>query len=189
MEQFNGQVNSILDPIATPPVRAALTLFLVLYGGLAAPALPEHIKKLFDHVVFRVLVLFLILWTGNRDPGLAIAVAVTFVVIINVANQKGAYERFGNIENFEGPQTAVYPGCMNMTVYDLLESFDNNKEGLLNAMKVSRVPGDVTVTDLYAPLISTYLLNHGFSLKSPCTPPGADQRTGAWGTSNLPPLV
>ena len=174
---FNNTVNNVLDPLNDPNIRSAVMLFLVLYGGLAAPALPPSWKGKFDNIFFRFGMLAMILWTGSRDPGVAIVAAVVFIVVLNIAGGKGAFERF---ETFEGPATAIYPGCMNMKVYDLLESFKNNKDALLSAMQVARVPGDVKVTDLYAPLISTYLMNKGFTLKAPCSPPGVNQRSGAW---------
>ena len=174
---FNDQVNGILSPLDNPPVRAALLLFLVLYGGLAAPSFPTSVRHIFDNIFFRILVLAVILWTGNKDPALSMAVATAFIASVNLANQKKPFERF---ENFEGPATAIFPGCMNITVYDLLESFKNDKDALTNAMLVSRVPGDVKITDYYAPLIATYLLNRGFTLKAPCSPPGIEQRTGSW---------
>lgn len=141
---------------------------------MAGHVLPDSTKKLFTNVYVRLAVCFLIVWTGNRDPVVAIAVAVAFVAVMNVVNKKGPFE------TFEGPQTAIYPGCMNITVYDLLESFKNDKDALLMAMMQARVPGDVKVNDEYAPLIATYLLSHGFILKSPCTPPGVGQNVGSW---------
>jgi len=116
----------------------------------------------------------MIIWIANKDPGIAVLAAVVFVVTLNLSTGRGVFE------NFEGPTTAIYPGCMNIKVYDLLESFKNDKTALMNAMLVARVPGDIKVTDYYAPLIATYLLNKGFALKSPCTPPGVEQRVGSW---------
>lgn len=174
---FNQTVNNVLDPLMDPNIRSVLLLFLMLYGGLAAPSLPPTWKRSFDSIYFRVIMLALIIWITNRDPAIGIAAAIVFIVVLNVAGGKGVFERF---ENFEGPTTAIYPGCLNMTVYDLLESFKNDKAALFNAMLVARVPGDVKLTDYYSPLIATYLLNKGFTLKSPCTPPGVEQRMGSW---------
>ena len=146
----------------------------MLYGSLAKPLLPEVTSQLFSNVYVRLAVCFLIVWTGNHDPAVAIAVAVAFIAVINVANKNGPFEMF------EGPQTAIYPGCTNITVYDLLESFKNDTDALRTAMLQSRVPGDVKLTDEYAPLIGTYLLSRGFVLKTPCSPPTVDQNMGPW---------
>ena len=171
---FNETVNSKLGFLVQPNVRAALSLALVLYGGLAKPLLPASTNWLFGNFYFRLAVCFLIVWTGNKDPVVAIAVSVAFLAVLNVANNKGPFEAF------EGPSTAIYPGCMNLTLYDLLESFQNDKDALMSAMLNARIPADVKINDYYAPLIGTYLMNRGFVLKSPCTPPGTDQRIGSW---------
>lgn len=170
----NQTVNNVLNPLQDPNLRGALLIFLMLYGGLAAPSLPKTWKAKFDNIYFRVIMLALIVWITNKDPAVGIVSAIVFIVILNLASGKEVFE------NFEGPVTAIYPGCMNMTVYDLLESFKNDKNALYNAMMVARVPGDIKVTDYYAPLIATYLLNKGFTLKAPCSPPGVDQRMDSW---------
>lgn len=173
-QTFNDTINRNFGLLDRPEVRSTLLLGLVLYGSLARPVLPDVTTALFNNVFVRIAVCFLVVWTGNHDPAVAIAVAVAFIAIINVANNKGPFE------TFEGPQTAVYPGCMNLTQYDLLASFKNDKEALMTAMQQSRVPGDVKLNDEYAPLIGTYLLSRGFVLKSPCTPPGVGQNMGSW---------
>lgn len=174
LSNVSDTVNRVLEPLNDPYIRPFLLLFLAVYGGLAKPVLPASWGAYTNNIVFRGVVLAFILWIANKDPGVAIAVAMAFIVTVNVTGGKGLFEMF------EGPETAVYPGCMNMKVYDLLESFNNDKSSLLNAMVVARVPGDVRLTDEYSPLISTYLLNKGFTLKSPCTPPGVGAGTSGW---------
>lgn len=174
VSNWNQSANSVLKPLLSPHVKPVLVLFLVLYGSLAVPNMPPKIKAYANTFWFKLIFLSMLLWIGDADPGLAIAAAVMFMGVINVTAGRGLFESFSASE-FEGPATAIYPGCMNMTVYDLLESFKNDKDALMNAMLVSRVPGNVTITDYYAPLIATYLLNKGFALKAPCAPPGVDQ--------------
>lgn len=174
MYTFNDTVNKVMDPLNDPNIRPIILLFLAVYGGLAAPSLSPEIRSKFDNIGFRVIMLAFLVWIASRDPGVAVAAATVFIVVMNLAGGKGAFERF------EGPSTAIYPGCMNIKVYDLLESFKNDKEALMSAMLVSRVPGDIKITDYYAPLIATYLLNKGFVLKSPCVPPGVDQKSDSW---------
>lgn len=173
---FNNQANQILEPLNDPTIRTFLMIFLATCGGLAAPSIAKaKYAWIFDKTIFRVAFLTMLLWIGNHDPGVSLGVAMVFLAVMTSLSGKSL-----SFEMFEGPATAIYPGCMNMTVFDLLESFKNDKEALMNAMLVSRVPGDVKVTDYYAPLIATYLLSRGFTLKSPCTPPGVETRVGAW---------
>ena len=53
-------MDQVTNFLQNPYVSAGLTLFLVLYGGMAKPDLPDFVMDLFDNAIFRVLVLFLI---------------------------------------------------------------------------------------------------------------------------------
>lgn len=77
---FNSFVNNNLAFLNEPFPKGFLKLFLVLYAGMAAPKLPNRILSLLDHTAFRLLVLFLVLWTGNSDPTLSLLIAVAFTV-------------------------------------------------------------------------------------------------------------
>ena len=80
---------------------AVITLFLVLYGGLAAPKLPKFVVQLFDNAVFRILILSLIVYKGNRDPKFAIMIGVAFTVTLNVISKQKFLEGFEDyIEDF-----------------------------------------------------------------------------------------
>ena len=72
---------------------AIITLFLVLYGGLAAPKLPSFIVDLFENAIFRIIVLSLIVYKGNRDPSMALMIAVGFTVTLNMINKKDFVEK------------------------------------------------------------------------------------------------
>lgn len=176
--QFNDKTNSVLDFLITDNklIKLVLALSLVLYGSLAAPSFPSKYMWVFENVGFRVVFLAFIAWTTTQDPMLGVFTAIMFLITIDLLLKQ--YNNKVNRENFEGPSSAVFPGCANMTIADLLESFGNDEQQLVNAMLQSKVPGDVTTTDYYAPIISTYLLNHGFALKKPCSFPEQSESIG-----------
>lgn len=169
----NEKSNSVLDFVITNNklVKVLLAMSFMMYGSLAAPAFPKQFLWLFDNPYFKVAFLGFIAWTSQHDPLLGIASAVVFLIVIDMINKHQQ-------EGFEGPKSALYPGCLNMKASDLLESFDNNKEQLLNAMVISRIPYNVKIDDYHAPLIATYLLNNGFALKSPCAFPSQSENIG-----------
>jgi hypothetical protein len=80
--------------LQNPYVSATLTLFLVLYGGLARPDLPDFVMDLFDNAIFRMLVLFLIAYTASNNPQIAIMVAVAFTLTMNLLSEKKMAEGF-----------------------------------------------------------------------------------------------
>ena len=93
MEIVDSTLSSIFsDNIAS----TVITLFLVLYGGLAAPKLPGFVVKLFDNAIFRILVLSLIVYKGNRDPKFAIMIAVAFTVTMNTIAKQQFMEGFAD---------------------------------------------------------------------------------------------
>ena len=81
-------------------VSTVLSIFLALYAGLARPELPNFILKLFDNQVFRILVLSLIAYRANRDPQLAIMIAVAFTVSLNMLSERNMKESFQQMEHF-----------------------------------------------------------------------------------------
>jgi hypothetical protein len=59
-----------------------------------APKLPDYILKWFEYVPFKLFVIFLIVWTSNFDPAIALAITLAFYVSFNVLNDKKPFEAF-----------------------------------------------------------------------------------------------
>ena len=81
-------------------VSTVLSVLLAVYGGMAAPTLPPYIQKLFGNEIFRIVVLALIVYKGQRDPQLALMIAVAFVVTMNYLNESTIKENFRQVEKF-----------------------------------------------------------------------------------------
>lgn len=97
---FNQAVSQQLSFLNNPYVATGASLFLVLYGGMAAPNLPRQIATLFDHAWFRLFILFLIGYTGNRNPMVALLIAVGLVVSMNTLTKYQVEEKFNNVRRF-----------------------------------------------------------------------------------------
>ena len=81
-----------------------ITLFLVVYSGLVAPKLPNVIVKLFDNPIFRILILSLIVYNGNKDPQFAIMIAVGFTVTMNMVSKQKLFEGFAEHPIMSAPE-------------------------------------------------------------------------------------
>ena len=82
------KIDSILSKIfKSERLSVLMTMFLVFYGGIAAPKLPNLISKLFENPIFRVFILSLILYKGNSDPQLSVLVAIVYIVILDSCNK------------------------------------------------------------------------------------------------------
>lgn len=94
LRSYNADVNSALSPLDNPAIAGFLKLFLVLYGGMVAPHLPPSILQWFQYPAFKIAVLFLIVWTSSHQPDIALLVACSFFISLNVLSGKKAFEAF-----------------------------------------------------------------------------------------------
>jgi len=95
MDQITGQVTDRLNlALANPYVAAGLTLFLVLYGGMAKPTLPDFVADLFDNAVFRFLFLALIAFTATKNSQIALITALAFGITMNLLSERKTAEGF-----------------------------------------------------------------------------------------------
>lgn len=78
-------------------VGGMVKVFLVLYASLVAPKLPSSLAKLFQNAVFKVLVLFLIVYVGMKDPTIALLVAVGFTISMVTLNKLETVNSLGGL--------------------------------------------------------------------------------------------
>lgn len=86
-------LNNTLSVLRTNPyVSSSVSLFLVLYAGLAAPALPASVAGLFEHSVFKTLIMVLILvLLREKNFTTALLVAVGFMVSMSTLTRYRAH--------------------------------------------------------------------------------------------------
>jgi len=97
--EFITQIGSILQQ---PIVATILTILFTLYGGIVAPPLPNFIKKIFNNVIGRTILLILILYytvpfnnlTGTISINTAILISVVYSIIISNLHTEKTIENF-----------------------------------------------------------------------------------------------
>lgn len=167
MDRFDALVSPILTPLTRPPVSLVVTLLIAMYAGQVRPQLLPPLQDLLAKGWFRVLVLYLIVWTASRDPTLSLVLSFGLMAALNAMNGKPLFEMFTG----DYAKTAVMPGCLNVTMFDLLAAFKNSKETLVNAMIRANVPENLTISDANAPLIAAYLVGaHEIQITPTCGP-------------------
>jgi len=94
-----NQIKSIITPIISEVekilnrgldniyLNTGLKVFLVLYAALAAPQFPPKLVSLMDNIFVRIGLSFLIVFMALRDPGLALIIAISFVITLQTANK------------------------------------------------------------------------------------------------------
>ena len=81
-------------------MSSGLTLFLVLYAGLAAPQLPERIAELFENEIFKLFIMFMIAYMSTKDTTVALLVAIGFAISIQtLTKQKISSQLISLLEN------------------------------------------------------------------------------------------
>jgi hypothetical protein len=88
MDKFLRPVEKLLDnALSNIYINTSLKVFLGLYAALAAPRLPKMIADLFENTLFRIFVAFVIVLLATKDEGLALMVAIAFIVSLFAINK------------------------------------------------------------------------------------------------------
>jgi hypothetical protein len=90
-------MDNALSVLRTNPyVSSSVSLFLVLYAGLAAPALPSRFAGLFEHSVFKLLILALVvILLQGKNVTMGLLVAVGFVVSLGTLSRYRVFTMAG----------------------------------------------------------------------------------------------
>ncbi len=83
------RIDTSISVVRTNPyIASAVTLFLILYASLAAPALPASLAGLFEHSTFKLLVMIMILYlVKNQDITTALLVAICLSLSLNTLSK------------------------------------------------------------------------------------------------------
>jgi len=88
VNQTFAQLDSTLNQaFANPYFTAVVTIFIVVYGSMAAPNLPDFLANLFDYSLFKMLILTLILLINNYNPMVAITMAIAFFISLQTLSR------------------------------------------------------------------------------------------------------
>ncbi|KAI9206544.1 uncharacterized protein BJ171DRAFT_473082 [Polychytrium aggregatum] len=150
-------VNRLTEPV----FAAIITVFFFTMAGHFAPQL--ELSQYAQMPAVQAVVMALILFIKNHDITMSLVIALAFLFLlhhITAVKQKKAQQ-----ESFS-PMTSIIPGCLNVKMTDIYTSFANDQEKMLQAIRWSQFPGNVPLTDEYAPLVATYLINAGYAISA-----------------------
>lgn len=203
---FSKQADTLVQPLLRNPyLMTVLKVTLVLYAAQIAPQLPSHASKALNNSFVKIILIALIAYLAERDFQLAIILAVVFVLGMNLLAGRGLIESFSEFSNeytpygnfkLVEPKNHIYPGCLNVTMADLIKAFDGDhlklhttvqyayqellaqsatkdaKETLMKMAYAVGLPYNVnTDREENAPYIATLLMYAGFHIGGDCAPP------------------
>lgn len=80
MSSFDEFIKSNTSFLENEYISSALLIFLILYANLAAPKLPDYIAKLFDNILFKIVVFFFIVYMHKRNATVALISSVALTI-------------------------------------------------------------------------------------------------------------
>jgi len=103
-----------------------LSVLIILYSALAAPALPNSVILFFDTWYGKLLFLFLIGFVASHNIQVALVIAVLFFVILNMAIRLEAFE--GGLTSLVGVDTK---NVSISSIDNIKSGFDENTKRLI----------------------------------------------------------
>jgi hypothetical protein len=195
---LNQQVDSFLRKGLQNKYALATLLFVsIAYGVVIAPKPPAFLMSVFNNTLFKILFFTLIAILAQLNFGVALLMAVSFIVLINSLGEKESFADFKREANTSGltmldPRTAIEHGCKDMTLQDLERAFGNDNKKLQETVKFAYkellrqltdktekqrlmylayavgLPHNVQFNDENAPYIASMLIQWGFYFNEKC---------------------
>ena len=89
MEWLIGPLNNVFSVLnSNQIVSSVISLFLILYAGLAAPKLHPSMAGLFKNTWFKIIIITLVIYMiMKKDAGTAVLLSVCFVLSLQTINK------------------------------------------------------------------------------------------------------
>jgi len=99
-----------------------VSMLIVLYSALAAPALPNSVILFFDTWYGKLLFMFLIGFVASHNVQVALVIAILFFVILNMATKLEVEKFMGQREGFEEQKETEKSPDLSTNMTDMLKS-------------------------------------------------------------------
>ena len=98
-----------------------LVLFLIFYGPRLSPKLPDSIRNLFNSQAFRSLVMFLVIFSSNKQLGLvmSLVIVIIFMVVMNLLQTGNLFE---NLKKEHFNSSSWGPSPISCSTYDMAQA-------------------------------------------------------------------
>lgn len=112
--KFNDLVSSTIK-IDNQYIIAGISLFVIMYASFASPKLPPFMLKMFNNILFKILIMFLILYVALKyPPSVSLMVSIVFAIllmVLNLLNRSNEYMASIAGNHMEGVPEYSYRGC------------------------------------------------------------------------------
>jgi hypothetical protein len=90
-----------LDFVNNKYIFTAITIIFALYSSLLGTTLPPLLKDLFNNTIFRIIVLFFIVVTANKDPTVSIITSIAFILTLDNIYALESYDTHNNLNQLK----------------------------------------------------------------------------------------
>jgi hypothetical protein len=117
---------------------------LGLYAALLGPELPQTVRKLFENTIFKMVILFLVVVRGNKNPQMALMIAVAYVLTLEYLQKQDVISGFASISSLgnddddderisdiEAQFTENFDGALELDTFETVENL-NEIEAMAN---------------------------------------------------------
>ena len=73
-------------------ITTSIKVLLALYAALAAPKLPKVVLDILSSTLSKIVGAFLIVFMSTQNPGIALLIAVAFIITLQTANKMKLYD-------------------------------------------------------------------------------------------------
>ncbi len=168
VEKFLAPVEKKIIPVLFNPIVSIVIGWLIMLNVTHSfYNLPSQAMSLALNPVVKFICIALAFYYPTKNIIhsilLAVLLSIAYTVIIKVSA----------VDNFEiiSATPDVYPGCVNVTLTDLLTAFNGDENELRTQMHNIGVPHNLELTENNAKLIATYFANIGLYITEDCQPP------------------
>jgi len=112
MSAFDETVKKYTSFLDNEYVSAGLSIFLIIYAGMAAPKLPGYVARLFDYTLVKLLMFFLIVYISRKNATVAIIAAIAVMVSIMTLNRLKFTEMMEVVKGEESGRRVRMNGCV-----------------------------------------------------------------------------
>lgn len=78
-------------------VSTSIILFLILYTVLIAPKLPRELHHLFDSQLFKLFLLFFIMYVSTKNHSIGLVLVIAYLTTMNTVNKIKIDEKIFNV--------------------------------------------------------------------------------------------
>ena len=101
MTDFDNAVNKSLSFLDNKVIANFIKMLLMLYIVLVAHKLPNYIVELLRNNFIRIILLFMIVWMGNKDYTVGLLISIGFVMSMNYINNLDMRKQFEELDIVE----------------------------------------------------------------------------------------